>query len=362
MISFSCPGCQATFKLPDEMAGKTARCSKCNHRFTVPGGKAKPAAAPAAQASAPPPLPSPPLPPKKVALNPIPEVLEAEVIDEPVPSPRRPAQRAAAVDDVDEVEVVDEVQVVDEAAIQAPRRGRRPMPANDEDDDDGHRRPGRRDRDSGDRDSRGRDDWDDDDDSDRPRRKRRRERSGSSKMGVIMASIGGGAFVLMIVCFVGMILSAPPVVAVNQPFPNQPFPNQPLPFNPNPNFQPQQNQPAPANAVTILDKQDQLTANDQFDTVLKRSRSKRYDVQLQAGKTYTIEMIAVANQKKGILTFDPYLRLELNGNVVALNDDGAGNLNSRIVFRAQQTAQHVVIATSLNQLTGEFRLTVRESP
>ena len=36
MITFTCPGCQATFKLPDELAGKPARCSKCDQRFTVP--------------------------------------------------------------------------------------------------------------------------------------------------------------------------------------------------------------------------------------------------------------------------------------------------------------------------------------
>lgn len=381
MINFSCPGCQATFKLPDEIAGKTARCSKCNQRFTVPGGKPKPApAAPAAMPAPPAAAPSPP-PPNKAALNPTPqaleaEVLEAEVIDEPIPPPRRPAQRARAVDDVD---VVDEVQEVDEAAIQeSPRRGRKPAPAYDEDDDDDRRRPRRRDRDDRDR-----DDWDDDEDPDRPRRKRRREGSGSSKMGVIMASIGGGAFVMMIVSFVGMTMSAQPRVVVNNapfnmnprppmqfnPVPGPPNQGQPNPMQPNqgqPNQgQPKQGQPNPVQpnvgagvVIKLVDgsfeTQDQLTLNDAFDPVRKGSRAKRYSVKLEAGKTYVIDMVQTRAGE-----FDPYLRLEHNGLTLMQDDDSGGNLNSRIVFQPQQAGDYTIVATSLGPRMGQYRLAVR---
>ena len=91
MIAFACPGCQATFKLPDEMAGKSARCSKCNQRFTVPGSKPK-----AVAVSAPAPKP---MPPKKVAPPAMPAVMEAEVIDEPAPPRRaRPPEIMEAVE------------------------------------------------------------------------------------------------------------------------------------------------------------------------------------------------------------------------------------------------------------------------
>lgn len=382
MINFSCPGCQATFKLPDEIAGKTARCSKCNQRFTVPGGKPKPApAAPAAMPAAPA-AASPPPPPNKAALNPTPqaleaEVLEAEVIDEPIPPPRRPAQRARATDDVD---VVDEVQEVDEAAIQeSPRRGRKPAPAYDEDDDDDRRRPRRRDRDDRDR-----DDWDDDEDPDRPRRKRRREGSGNSKMGVIMASIGGGAFVMMIVSFVGMTMSAQPRVVVNNapfnmnprppmqfnPVPGPPNQGQPNPMQPNqgqPNQgQPNQGQPnvGAGGAIQLVngsfETQDQLTQNDAIDNAGKNifrkgSRAKRYSLQLEAGKTYVIDLIKARPGE----AFDPYLRLEFNGTNLLEDDDGGANLNSRIVFQPQQAGNYTIVATSLGPATGHYRLTVR---
>jgi predicted Zn finger-like uncharacterized protein len=388
MINFACPGCQATFKLPDEMAGKTARCSKCNNRFTVPGGAPKPAPAPVPPAAPAAAATAPPMPPKKTAPGPKvmeAEILDAEVVEEPAAPSRRPAQRAAAIDEVD---VVDDVQVVDEAAIQEPpRRGRRPVV--DEDDDD--RRPSRRDRDRGDRDRD--DDWDDDD-GDRPRRRRRREGSGSSKMGVIMASVGGGSFAMMMICFVGMSLSAQPAIVVNrqpifnpppgvqfnpappnqgqpnpgqpnqpnpgqpnQPNPGQPNPGQPNPGQPNPG-QPNPGQPVAGGAALNLVNgagqiDDQLTMNDGFDNRRPGCRAKRYTVQLQAGKTYIIDMTSP--------TLDTFLRLEQNnGQQVQQNDDGGVNLNAKMVYRPFQSGTFTIIATTFEPgETGNFRLSVR---
>src|SRR5207245_1516885 len=99
---------------------KSARCSKCNQRFTVPGTKLK-----AIAVSAPAPVAAPkPMPPKKVAPPAMPEVMEAEVIDEPaLPRRAKPA------------EVLEAVEVVDDA-LQEPRRRRQPMSARPRDDDD----------------------------------------------------------------------------------------------------------------------------------------------------------------------------------------------------------------------------------
>ena len=36
MIRFSCPGCEATFNVSDDKAGKTGKCPKCNAQFTIP--------------------------------------------------------------------------------------------------------------------------------------------------------------------------------------------------------------------------------------------------------------------------------------------------------------------------------------
>jgi DNA-directed RNA polymerase subunit RPC12/RpoP len=60
MIRFACPGCQATFSVPDAQAGQPGACDKCGVRFLIPA----PLTAPV---EAPPPLPSeaeePPPPP-----------------------------------------------------------------------------------------------------------------------------------------------------------------------------------------------------------------------------------------------------------------------------------------------------------
>jgi len=45
MIRFSCPGCEATFNVGDDKAGKTGKCPKCSAQFTIPlaeGGQEAP--------------------------------------------------------------------------------------------------------------------------------------------------------------------------------------------------------------------------------------------------------------------------------------------------------------------------------
>ena len=74
-------------------------------------------------------------------------------------------------------------------------------------------------------------------------------------------------------------------------------------------------------------------------------RCKEYVIDLEAGKSYTIDLES--------RDFDAYLWLEqLNGVMLQQDDDGGGGQNSRIQFVPPQTASYVVIATSLNGGTG----------
>jgi len=312
MISFCCPGCRATFKLPDELAGKTARCSKCDQRFTVPA-TAGPAAETGQMAAA----ETATGPAKKVALKPVQEVLAAQTMRAGVPS-------AKPFDDVEVVNVViDKVEVVEaEPSLQDPPR--RSIVR--------------------------------DDDDDMPRRRRRRSSSGSST-GIIIGSIVGGLVFLAVVVVV-IVLLVNRTSRINDPGPiilaqNNPPANPPN--NPGAPAAPANAAPAANNGV-IVDRQDRLTRNDPWDNVRRNCRAKRYVVQLEANKTYVIDMIAV--DRFG--NFDPYLRLEQNGIQIMEDDDGGEELDARIVFQPQQTGQYTIIATTfLPQDTGAYRLIVR---
>ncbi len=54
MIRFQCPGCQATYTVGDEKAGKQGKCPKCQSAFVIPGAE---------MSAPPPPAPPPPPPP-----------------------------------------------------------------------------------------------------------------------------------------------------------------------------------------------------------------------------------------------------------------------------------------------------------
>lgn len=90
-----------------------------------------------------------------------------------------------------------------------------------------------------------------------------------------------------------------------------------------------------------------------------RNPSKTYNLTLQAGKTYHIELRSKA--------FDAFLRLENGmGMEVAANDDGArgqpfaGPLDSLIIYTPPNTDNFRIIVTSLDGRTGGYTLIVRE--
>jgi thiol-disulfide isomerase/thioredoxin len=83
---------------------------------------------------------------------------------------------------------------------------------------------------------------------------------------------------------------------------------------------------------------------------------KVFTIKLEAGKTYRIEDRDAGDDAK----FDPFLFLEdAQGKVLANDDDSAGALNARIVYKAKSAGVYRIIATTepANQ-TGKFTIEV----
>jgi hypothetical protein len=102
---------------------------------------------------------------------------------------------------------------------------------------------------------------------------------------------------------------------------------------------------------------DKLIPQDPKDRIRVGSYHKIYNVKMEAGSTYTIDMVT---HKETF--FDNYLRLEDSaGNNLAQDDDSGGNLNARIVFRPTRNDTYRIIATTLGGgATGSFTVTVRK--
>jgi hypothetical protein len=122
---------------------------------------------------------------------------------------------------------------------------------------------------------------------------------------------------------------------------------------------------APPRAMRVTEFQGVFQTKSQInntDVVFKKQgaavnnnkRCKEYVIDLEAGKSYTIDLES--------RDFDSYLRLEqLDGVMIREDDDSGGNLNSRIQFVPPQTASYVVVATSLGGGQGSYTLTVRDT-
>ena len=172
----------------------------------------------------------------------------------------------------------------------------------------------------------------DDRGDDRPRKKKKKQPAGASHLALYLVLGGAGLFLLLFTCIGGVGLF---LILHNA---NQP-PNFPVDV---------------ARGKIILDRRDAITLNDPPDPRRQQSRMKVHQVHMQAGKTYFIAM----NSN----TLDPYLRLETpNGQNIAEDDDGGGNLNALIVHRATQTGMHRVIATTCFGGTGQYQVIVQEA-
>jgi DNA-directed RNA polymerase subunit RPC12/RpoP len=190
MIRFACPGCSSTFSVPDEKAGKSGKCPKCQAQFIIPQPEGSPAAPPPLPANAPAPGP-PPLSVTTINIPaPQPPAADPNAPVEIDPCPKCQTKLSVATSDLgNDVECP-----YCKTVFKAERAGTRPPappPApekkssfetdfssrpkakkeRDADDDDRPRRR-KRDDDDDDRPSRRRRD-DDEDDDDRPSRRRR---------------------------------------------------------------------------------------------------------------------------------------------------------------------------------------------
>jgi hypothetical protein len=98
--------------------------------------------------------------------------------------------------------------------------------------------------------------------------------------------------------------------------------------------------------------ESELTTKDVRDRNRNGSYAKIYPIKLEAGKTYQIDMKS--------RELDSYLRLEdPSGKQVAKDDDSGGNLDARIVYKAEKDGEYKIIATTFAPgLTGKYTLTV----
>lgn len=98
-----------------------------------------------------------------------------------------------------------------------------------------------------------------------------------------------------------------------------------------------------------------IKKTDPFDIEREKCWRHVHEFKLQAGKTYTLDLSSE--------DFDAYLRLEHDEKgKLAEDDDGAGSLNSRIVYTADADGVYRIVVTTCDpgQL-GTYRLTIREA-
>jgi len=229
------------------------------------------------------------------------------------------------------------------------------FPDSDRTDPDRKRsRRGRRDDDDRDSD-RGRDrDFDrDDDDVPRPRRSKAK-RSQKSAMPWILALCGAG---LVLFIFCAGIIGVGIVVVLDRPA-NAAVVVKGAEFQQGGGV-PVKGVRGPATKVTLANgaftANSTINAQDPPDPKEPQFRCKMFELELQQGRTYTIDMTSNA--------FDAYLRLEdANGMQLMEDDDSGGNLNARMVFTPNRPGTYVIIATTYNpNAFGPFNLSIRES-
>jgi hypothetical protein len=110
-------------------------------------------------------------------------------------------------------------------------------------------------------------------------------------------------------------------------------------------------------AQTLKDGQlkieSKLTNDDPQDMLGPKNRCNVYTVKMVAKRTYTIDLVST--------DFDAFLRLtDGQFKKLAEDDDGGGDLNSRIVFMPKTDGDYHIIATSLDGQLGSYTLSVRE--
>jgi uncharacterized caspase-like protein len=108
--------------------------------------------------------------------------------------------------------------------------------------------------------------------------------------------------------------------------------------------------------------QGQLTARDPLDRIKKGCHAKVFTIEVGVGRC--IIDLTSGNGQPGPHNpgfFDTYLRIEdMNGNVIAENDDHGGTFNSQVTLDVNRAGQFRVVVTSFAPgATGNFELRVR---
>jgi V8-like Glu-specific endopeptidase len=97
-----------------------------------------------------------------------------------------------------------------------------------------------------------------------------------------------------------------------------------------------------------------LTKTDPFDLERDKCYHHVREFKMVPGKTYTLDLVSE--------DFDAYLRIEHDDKKLAEDDDGAGFMNSRIVFTPETEETFRLIVTTCDPgQSGAYRLTIRET-
>ncbi len=117
------------------------------------------------------------------------------------------------------------------------------------------------------------------------------------------------------------------------------------------------NPPAPGIATITLDPDgvghvDGALSDDDPPNPFSGRPHRAYQVQMEAGKTYQIDLVST--------DFDSYLfLLDAKNNKITEDDDGGGALNARITYQAKTSDIFRIHASHFDNKSGKFTLAVR---
>lgn len=98
----------------------------------------------------------------------------------------------------------------------------------------------------------------------------------------------------------------------------------------------------------------ELTDDDPLDALRKKSHVRKHELDLEKGSIYRIDLLSEH--------FDPYLRIiDVDGKILAKNDDGGAGLNARLMFTAPQDGEFQAVVTSYGAGgVGAYQLLISE--
>ncbi|HEX4610187.1 MAG TPA: hypothetical protein VH092_18490 [Urbifossiella sp.] len=116
--------------------------------------------------------------------------------------------------------------------------------------------------------------------------------------------------------------------------------------------------PIPMAPSPLLNEQSKLSANDppykNPGGNGDRGPHKAFTVNFKAGQVYIITVNSTNTQQ-----LDPYLMVEgAGGKILAQDDDGGGDLNSRLFFKPKRGGEHRLIVTAVGKGSGGFNIKV----